>query len=216
MSRLHVTPLHEASGAADLAAYLSPEGVVVQSFARTAEGELVLERGAWRDGARELMRYRWDAGSWRALDRTLFVIDDETFAETHQYRDRSGTNLHEAPIRLPRRLVSGRWIHPFPGRDSRCALAFHGRAHVTIGDLSSDEDVIGILAVEGGSRSLQWCVRGIGEVSVGTPKARPRRWVVGAHVGENLRLGRVEPEWLSAERTPLPERVDARARMSLL
>jgi len=157
------------------------------------------------DGSRRLMRIRWRPqaadGLWvvdayalqgdrveRALDRTLFGADAESFSELGRQRERAGPNLHAEPIRLPAELRVGEWHAPFAGHDARVRLEHAGPVELVLGAARATRTAICLLAEEAGVAREQWFVEGVGEVALG-PRGEPfERWLLGyaSEAGEAL------------------------------
>lgn len=114
---------------------------------------------------RQLDRWEETPGGLRALDRTIFTADADTFTEAARYRARGGPNLHLSPIRLPRMLRRGDIAAPWPGVEIRCTFAgqirINGGAPVRAVRLEA-RDRTGPQE----RRQDQWIVGGVGELAL--------------------------------------------------
>jgi hypothetical protein len=166
---------------------------------------------------RTVVRYVEESGAWRALDETVFEVDAESFSEVSQTRALDGLNLHQAPIRLPRFLTVGQWHKPLPAVPARVAAATHALVRIEASDGSARTDIgaVGLLAVEGGQRGLQWMGAGVGELCIGPARGAPERWIVAARVGGVSFLRAIDAAALERPRLPLRSTSDMRPRSSV-
>lgn len=155
-------------------------------------------------GCRDLTRYTRDGDRWRALDRTRFFLDAETFTEAERHRSQRGANLHPFPICLPRELKLGEWHRPLPV--GKVCLAWAGTALLRRPGVEPERCRVGaLLAAEGRERRMQWLAEGLGEIAIGPPKGAFEWWLLGASNGEQHWLGGVPDGLLVLPREPLPE-----------
>jgi hypothetical protein len=149
------------------------------------------------DAAQRLVRVRWRAqaadGLWivdayalqngrvvRALDRTVFGADAESFAELGRQRERGGPNLHAEPIRLPAELRLAEWCAPFAGEpEARVRLEHAGVVELRLGEAVAARQAICLRAEQAGIVREQWLVEGVGEVALGAPDQPFERWLLG-------------------------------------
>lgn len=166
------------------------------------------------DGAEAVTRLG-PAAVERALDTTVFEADAGRFSECERYRDRSGRNLHPAPITLPREVVRGVAYRPIPGFDATVTLTHAGPVRLRLGERTEVARALCLLASEGGQEREQWMVEGIGEVALGAP-GRFERWMLGFSSASGRHLfGGAGAPFSSAVLPELPAVVDTTARSSL-
>ena len=163
----------------------------------------------WR---RTLDRFLVEGELLKGVDRTVFELAEDRFAEVAQYRSQEGRNLHARPIELPGSMRPGRPVHPFgePGPSVTIVEAGVGR----LADGAPPLRLLRLEASEGGSLRTLWLAHGSGEIhlSSGAGRWRTREaWTCG----ESDVLAPVPHALLEREPGPLPLTDDAAVRRSL-
>jgi len=217
---LRIRILRDRGARVDLAEFIRVEPVELVSMSRSGELTLAVSSTEGDRGGsmrRTVTRYVDDAGTWRALDETIFEVDANTFAEVSQRQQAAGPNLHVQPIRLPRVMTAGEWVQPLAGVPARVALSAYALVRLESEDNTTSVDVvaIGLLGVERGERALQWSALSIGEVCNGPPRGEPERWLVGACVGGKAFFRAIPAGLLERARTPLGDNSPAVPRSSV-
>ena len=218
---LSVRVIHDQARRVDLADFV-PKGEAELLYQEASGQQSLAVSRASRDDQtgclrRVVVRYVDEGGAWRALDETVFEVDAESFSEVSQARALDGVNLHQAPIRLPRHMTVGVWHRPLPGVPARVAVATHALVRLVSGDRTAQTEVgaVGLLAVEGGRRGLQWMGRGVGELWTGPVRGAPERWLVGARVNHVGFLRTIDADVLERPRLPLRATTDMHPRSSV-
>jgi len=107
---LTISTLQPSEPTAQLANYFCRRTAPDFGLHRRTDGSRVLVRSTFDGARRTVERFLMlENFKLKALDRTLFHIDDDRFAETESYRSEQGPNLHAFPIELPGSLVLDQW-----------------------------------------------------------------------------------------------------------
>lgn len=199
-----IVPLAASAGHAVLSRYVWAGPGWDLALHALSDGGWRVARSRWVAGVRHLWHYAWASGRLRALDHTIFLVDDDRFVEAERYRARAGPNLHAHPITLPGVLALGAPIPVVPG--ATVTLRYAGAARITLGGIPHDIDACCLDAEEGDRRGRHWLARGVGEIALGSVDGGYTRWMTAWRGGDDASWAPL-PAALAdrAEWPPLPE-----------
>ncbi len=201
MTGLRIEPVASSVADVRLRDFVWTGGEPDAAVHERANGDTVLVRSQVTRLAGGLQRQvdRYSVGDTiSALDRTVFVIGDDTFAETALYHPGTG-NLHARPIELPAVMVVGRPHAPLPGVDAKVTVDFAGLARLSLAEHTIELQAMRIVAEQMGQRRLQWSIAGIGEAWIGENEDRPDQWLCAWSGADRVVFGGVPNELRSAD-----------------
>jgi hypothetical protein len=175
-----------------------------------ADGDPVLIRTCWAEQRRVVDRYAVCPSGLKALDRAVFEIDNERFAEVEKYRSASGPNLHLRPIVLPGMLDLDAWNEVLSG--SRVRLAHAGAARLVLGEQQVERRVICLVAARGEEERELWLAQGVGEILLSPRGADPQQWLTAWRGGDETIFAEPPLELTSPDLPALPANDDSAPR----
>ena len=211
---LTISTLQPSEPTAQLANYFCRRTAPDFGLHRRTDGSRVLVRSTFDGARRTVERFLMlENFKLKALDRTLFHIDDDRFAETESYRSEQGPNLHAFPIELPGSLVLDQWHVVHPG--ARVRLGFVGMAQLQWEQKSRSHKVLQLVAQQASVVREQWLAEGVGELALGTHQGSFQQWIEAFRCDAWQPFSTISTTWLNTSRPSLPDWNEATPRRDL-